>query len=73
MGGRYEQESIFSRTNHWQTEEAEILLSKGQAVGEVVRKLGVSEQTYYRWRRDYGGCILSRQSGSRRWKRKMLD
>ncbi len=35
--------------------EAEILLSKGQAVGEVVRKLGVSEQTYYRWRKDYGG------------------
>jgi len=35
--------------------EAEILLSKGQAVGEVVRKLGVSEQTYYRWRKEFGG------------------
>ena len=24
-------------------------------MGQVVRKLGVSEQTYYRWRREYGG------------------
>jgi putative transposase len=30
-------------------------LRQGQSVGQVVRKLGVSEQTYYRWRREYGG------------------
>lgn len=35
--------------------EAEVLLNQGSAVGEVCRKLGVSEQTYYRWRKDYGG------------------
>jgi putative transposase len=35
--------------------EAEVLLAQGQTVGEVVRKLVVSEQTYYRWRREYGG------------------
>ena len=35
--------------------EAEVLLSQGNSVGEVSRKLGVTEQTYYRWRRDYGG------------------
>ncbi len=35
--------------------EAEVLLSKGQAVAEVCRKLGVSENTYYRWRKEYGG------------------
>jgi transposase-like protein len=35
--------------------EAEVVLSQGQSVGQVVRKLGVSEQTYYRWRREYGG------------------
>ena len=27
----------------------------GTAVGEVVRKLGISEQTFYRWKRKYGG------------------
>ena len=35
--------------------EAEILLSQGSTVGEASRKLGVSEQTYYRWRKEYGG------------------
>ena len=35
--------------------EGEVLLAQGQSVGQVVRKLGVSEQTYYRWRREYGG------------------
>ena len=35
--------------------EAEILLAQGQTVREVVRRLAISEQTYYRWRKEYGG------------------
>ena len=35
--------------------EAEILLSQGSTVGEASRQLRVTEQTYYRWRREYGG------------------
>ncbi len=35
--------------------EAEVLLSQGDSVGEASRKLGISEQTYYRWRKEYGG------------------
>ena len=35
--------------------EAEVLLGQGSPVGEVSRKLGITEQTYYRWRREYGG------------------
>ncbi len=35
--------------------EAEVLLSQGCNVGEASRKLGITEQTYYRWRREYGG------------------
>ena len=38
--------------------EAEVLLSQGAQVAEVWRKLGVSEQTYYRWRKDYGGMRI---------------
>ena len=34
--------------------ESEILLGQGSTVGEVSRKLSVTEQTYYRWRREYG-------------------
>jgi putative transposase len=35
--------------------EAEVLLSKGQKVGEVCRQLNVSKNTYCRWRKEYGG------------------
>ena len=35
--------------------EAEVLLGKGQTVGQACRKLGVTEQTYCRWRKEYGG------------------
>ncbi len=35
--------------------EAHVLLAQGQTVGEVCRRIGVSEQSYYRWRKEYGG------------------
>jgi putative transposase len=35
--------------------EAEVLLSQGQPLDTVCRGLGISEQTYYRWRKEYGG------------------
>ena len=35
--------------------EAEVELAKGSTAIEVCRKLGISEQTYYRWRKEYGG------------------
>jgi len=35
--------------------EAEVLLAQGQTVGAICRRIGVSEQSYYRWRREYGG------------------
>ena len=38
--------------------EAEVLLSQGASVAEASRKIGVTEQTYYRWRREYGGMRL---------------
>ena len=35
--------------------EAEVLLSQGQSLGNACRALAISEQTYYRWRKEYGG------------------
>ena len=32
--------------------EADVLLAQGRTVGEVCRQIGVSEQTYYRWRKE---------------------
>ena len=39
--------------------EAEILLSQGKTVKEASKQLEVSEQTYYRWRREYGGMDVT--------------
>ncbi len=38
--------------------EAEILLNQGANVSEASRKIGVTEQTYYRWRKEYGGMRI---------------
>ncbi len=35
--------------------EAEVSLAQGKKIGEVCRSLGISEQSYYRWGREYGG------------------
>ena len=39
--------------------QAEILISQGKTVIEASRHLGVSEQTYYRWRKEYGGMEVA--------------
>ena len=39
--------------------EAEFLLAQGKKVGKSAAALRVSEQSYYRWRRDYGGLKSS--------------
>jgi transposase-like protein len=39
--------------------EAEVRLASGSTVGEVCRALGISEQSYYRWRKEYGGMHVS--------------
>ena len=39
--------------------EAEIALAQGMTVGQVCRELAISEQTYYRWRKQYGGLKIS--------------
>ena len=38
--------------------EAEVLLSQGSTIGEAARKIGVTDVTYYRWRREYGGMRI---------------
>ena len=50
----YQPEQIIAKLR-----QAEVLLSKGQVVVEVVRQLGITEQTYYRWRKAYGGMQVN--------------
>jgi len=39
--------------------EAEVLISQGNTIGQASRQLGIAEQTYYRWRKQYGGLQVS--------------
>ncbi|MFC1909991.1 hypothetical protein ACFLXC_01700 [Chloroflexota bacterium] len=38
--------------------EAEVLLSQGSTLAVIWKKIGVSDCTYYRWRKEYGGMIF---------------
>jgi len=51
---RYPVEAIIRKLR-----EAEVELSRGQTVKQVAKKLGINEQTYYRWRKEYGGLQLN--------------
>ena len=56
-GKRFTDEQIINKLR-----QAEVLLSQGQNVVQVSKTLGVTEQTYYRWRKEYGG-IRGDQAG----------
>ena len=47
---KYSAEQIITKLR-----EAEVLLSQGKTIREASKMLEISEQTYYRWRREYGG------------------
>jgi putative transposase len=47
---RYTPEQIIGKLR-----EAEVALAQGEPAGQVCRTLGIAEQTFYRWRREYGG------------------
>ena len=49
-GKREKPEDIVSKLR-----QVEVLQGQGMTVADAVRKIGVSEQTYYRWRKQYGG------------------
>jgi transposase-like protein len=50
---RYSTEQIITKLR-----EAEVLSSQGCPVPEICRHLGVSQNTYYRWRKEYGGLEI---------------
>jgi len=39
--------------------QAEVLHSQGRSVSEICREIGVTENTYYRWRKEYGGMRVN--------------
>ena len=51
---RFHQEEIITKLR-----EADILISQGKPIAETIKQLDVSEVTYYRWRKEYGGMGAS--------------
>ena len=49
----YTPEQIISKLR-----EAEVLFSQGATLSTVLKKIGISDVTYYRWRREYGGLEI---------------
>lgn len=52
-GKRHTPEQIIQKLR-----QAEVEISKGSTVPQAAKKIGVTEQTYYRWRNEYGGLRL---------------
>ena len=71
------------RKTRFSEEQIAMALRQGEVgtpVAEIVRKLGITEQTYYRWRREYGGMKVSQarrlkelERGNGRLKRAVAD
>jgi transposase-like protein len=51
---RFSAEQIISKLR-----QAEVLQSNGQSIAEICRQIGVKEQTYYKWRKEYGGMRIN--------------
>ncbi len=47
---RYTAEQIVNKLR-----EVKVLISQGNSIAHAVKQIGVTEQTYYRWRKEYGG------------------
>ena len=53
MARKHKPEEIFGKLR-----EAEIVLTQGGAVADASRRIGFTEQTYHRWRKEYGGLKM---------------
>ena len=51
---RYRPEEIIGKLR-----EADVLISQGKKVVDVIKALGITDATYYRWRQEYGGMSVS--------------
>jgi len=60
---RHRPEDIVARLR-----EADVLISNGKSDAETIKHLGVSEATWYRWRKEYGGMTATQLK-----RRKELD
>ena len=75
LGKRYTPEQIINSLR-----EAEVLISQGRTAGQAARYLGISEQTYCKWRKEYEGMRINQakrlkelEKGNARFRRLVAD
>ena len=61
---RFKTEQIIQKVR-----EVEVLLSQGQNVSEASRQIGVTDNTYYRWRKEFGGIRSDQAKRLKQWER----
>ena len=52
--------------------EAEVLLAQGQTIAPICKKIGITDQAYYRWRKEYGGICTDQARRTKTRRRKTL-
>ena len=55
----FQPEEIINKLRH-----ADVLLGQGKKVAEIVKTLGITDVTYYRWRQEFGGMTSGGSSRS---------
>jgi len=60
---KYKPEEIVAKLR-----QADVLISQGKSTPDAVRQIGVTEVTYYRWRREYGGLKTDQVKRRRNWR-----
>lgn len=53
--------------------QADVLIAQGESVGDVIRTLGVTEVTYDRWRKEFGGLKTDQVRRMRPWRSRISD
>ena len=54
---RYTPEQIIRKLR-----EAEVMISQGKSISQATRQIGIVDQTYYKWRREYGGMRVEQNA-----------
>ena len=68
MGKRHKPEEIIGKLR-----EAEIVLAQGGTTTDACRRIAVTEQTYYRWRKEYGGLKIDQARRMRTWREGAIE
>ena len=62
-GKNYGQGKTLTRRNHPKLRGVEVHVSRSLKAEEASRKEGITEQTFYRWRKKFWGCVSTKPNG----------